>query len=110
MSRSQDQNPIPKDLILQDPRPRTKGRYTQFELQAALIPDENRFEYQSAQELARKVQMTIDSGFKEEYFLYFHGVTDSEFEVLERELRAVQLRNAVRFAFDNLTYNAWAGP
>ena len=101
MSRSQGQNLIPQDLILPDPRPGTKGRCTQFELQAALIPDESRFEYQSARELARTVQMTVDSGFEEEYFLYFHGVTDSESEVLEKELRAVQLRNSVRFTFEN---------
>ena len=99
MPRSQGQYLIPQDLILPDPRPEAQGRCTQFELQAALIPDENRFEYQSALELARTVRMTVDSGFKEEYFLYFHGVTDSEFDVLEQELRAVQLRTAVRFTF-----------
>jgi len=45
--------------------------------------------------------MTIDSGCAEEYFVYFHGVTDSEFEVLEKKLCAARLRTAVRFTFEN---------
>ena len=62
--------------------------------------DENKFEYQSARELVKIIQRTIDTGSSEEYFLYFHGVADSEFDVLEKELRAVQLRTAVRFTFE----------
>jgi len=74
---------------------------TQFEMQAALIPDQHRFEYQSARKLARAVRNIIDSGTANEYFLYFQGIVDREFDVIERELRRVQLRSTVRFTFEN---------
>ena len=43
---------------------------TQFEMQAALIPDRHKFEYQSARELARTVERIIDSWTAEQYFLF----------------------------------------
>jgi len=77
------------------------GGTTEFEMQAALIRDESKFEYESAQKLAWMVKKTFDSGSGDQYFLYFHGVVDREFEAIERELRQVQLRNAVRLTFEN---------
>ena len=65
------------------------GGTTQFEMQAALIPEESKFEYESAQKLARIVEKTFDSGSADQYFLYFHGVVDREFDVIERELLRV---------------------
>jgi len=77
------------------------GEATQFEIQAALIPDRHKFEYQSARKLARRVESIVDSGTANEYFLYFHGVTDREFNVIYRELRRFQLRSTVRLTFEN---------
>jgi len=77
------------------------GGTTPFEMQAALIPDESKFEYESARKLAGIVEKTFYSGSADQYFLYFHGVVDREFDEIERELRRVQLRNAVRFTFEN---------
>jgi len=72
-----------------------------FEMQAALIPDQHKFKYKSARELAGKVEWITGSWSADQYFLYFHGVVDREFDVIERELRRVQLRNAVRLTFEN---------
>ena len=77
------------------------GGTTQFEMQVALIPDQHKFEYKSARKLARIVEKTFDSESADQYFLYFHGVVDSKFDVIERELRKVQLRNTVRLTFEN---------
>ena len=81
------------------------GGATQFLMQAALIPHKSKFEYQGARKLATIVEKTFDSGLADEYFLYFHGVTDGDFDAIERELRRVQLRTAVRLTFEN-TLNA----
>ena len=43
-----------------------------FEMQAALIPDESKFEYVSARKLAVIVEKTFNSGSADQYFLYFH--------------------------------------
>ena len=99
MSQSHNENPILQDLAALNPQPGTRDRSTPSQMQAALIPDENRFEYQSAQELVRKIQTTIDSESAEEYFLYYQAVSDSEFNVLEKELRAVQLRTEAHFTW-----------
>jgi len=77
------------------------GGTTLFEMQAALIPDESKFKYESARKLARTVEKTFNSGTADQYFLHFHGVEDHEFDRIERELRRVQLRNSVRFTFEN---------
>jgi len=77
------------------------GGTTLFEMQAALIPDESKFKYESARKLARTVEKTFNSGTADQYFLHFHGVGDREFDMIERELRRVQLRNSVRFTFEN---------
>ena len=99
MSQSHNKNLILPDLAALNPQPGTRGRSTPFEMQAALFPEENRFECQSARELIRKIQTTIDSASVEEYFLYYQGVSDSELNILEKELRAVQLRTAVHFTW-----------
>ena len=77
------------------------GGTTQFEMQAALIPDESKFEYESARKLARMVRKAFDSGSADQYFLYFHGVVDREYDVIEKELQKVRIRNAVRLTFEN---------
>jgi len=89
--------------LLNNPGAAGGGGATQFVMQAVLIPDENKFEYQSARELAKIVERTFNSGSADEYFLYFHGIVDAdrEFDVIERELRRIQLRNSVRLTFEN---------
>jgi len=90
------------DLIGRDGRAGVPGKgTTQFEIQAALIPDRHRFEYQSARELVRTVERIIDSKTADQYFLYFHGVVDREFDVIDRALCKVQLRSTVRLTFEN---------
>ncbi|RPA90706.1 hypothetical protein L873DRAFT_390164 [Choiromyces venosus 120613-1] len=84
----------------------TSSSPTPFEKQASLIPDKNKYEYQSARELVRVLISIIELGSAEEYFLYFHGIIAREFESIERELHAVQLRSAVRFTFENSLHAA----
>ena len=85
-SLSPNQNPTlqshttPGALQLED----TRGSSKQFEMQAALIPEENRFEYESGAKLLSIVKSTADSGSAEEYFLYFHGVTHDRLPELDR--------------------------
>ena len=67
----------------------------------ALIPDRNKFEYRSAQELVRTVQGFVDSESAEEYWVYFHGISDSECEGIDGELRAAGLMSTVRFTFEH---------
>ena len=70
-------------------------------MQAALIPDENKFEYQSAPELIRIIDNTVKSGSAEEYFLYFHGVTHDHLPELDSEFFFSSLPCAVRFTTEN---------
>ena len=92
---------ISQDLIDEHNRFSTSGsRCIQFEIQAALIPDQNKFEYQSPQELARTVEGFVDSESAEEYSVYFHGISDAEIEVIESELRAFDMMSMVRFTFE----------
>ena len=77
------------------------GGTTLFEMQAALIPDESKFEYQSPQKLARIVEKAFDSESADQYFLYFHGVVDRDFDVIEEELGRFQVRKGVRLTFEN---------
>ena len=70
-------------------------------MQAALIPDQHKFKYQSTRELTRAVEGAIDSRTEGQYFLYFHGVVDRGFDVVDPELRRVQLRFTVRLIFES---------
>ena len=70
-------------------------------MQAALIPDQHKFEYNWEDDLVRKVKRIIDSGTADQYFLYFHQVAYSDFEFIDWELRRAQLRSKVRFTFEN---------
>ncbi|RPA90703.1 hypothetical protein L873DRAFT_393002 [Choiromyces venosus 120613-1] len=79
----------------------TSSSPTPFEKQASLIPDKNKFEYESARELVRALRSIVELDSTEEYFLYFHRIIAREFEAIERELHAVQLRCAVRSIFEN---------
>ena len=77
------------------------GRTIPFEMQAALIPDQYKFKYKSARELASTVERVSHSCKADQYFLYFHGVVDDEYDVIDRELCEVQLRSSVRLTFEN---------
>jgi len=75
-----------------------------FQKQACLIP--RKFEFKSPGDLVKTIITTVDSDSARECFLYFHGViTEHDFEMIERELKAAQLRTVVRFTFEN-TLNA----
>jgi len=92
---------ISQDLIDEHDRFSTSGsRCIQFEIQAALIPDQNKFEYQSARQLVRTVQGFLDSEAAQEYSVYFHGISDAQSEVIERKLRAAEIMRTVRFTFE----------
>ena len=77
------------------------GGTTQFEMQAALIPNQHKFKYKSARELASTVERVSHSWTADQYFLYFHGVVDDEYDVIDEELCKVQLRSTVRLTFEN---------
>ena len=80
---------------------------SEFELQAALIPDKNKFEYQSPADLIRRIQTTIDSGSAEEYFLYFRGVTHDHLPDIDKEFFASQLPGRCTLLFT--TENSLSG-
>jgi len=101
MSLSDNQSLALQSHVTPDPLLDTMRRSTQFEMQAALIPDENKFEYESEAELLRTIQNTINSGTAEEYFLYFHGVTHDHLPELDREFFQSQLRCTVLFTTEN---------
>ena len=90
------------DLISPERRPSARNRgATLFEIQAALIPEQNRFPYQSIQELVLAIETTIDSESAEEYVIYFHGISDREYDTIDETLREAQLQSSVRFTFEN---------
>ena len=92
---------ISQELIDEHDRFSTSSsRCIQFEIQAALIPDENKFEYQSAEELVTIVQGFVGLGSAHERSVYFHGISDTESEVIERKLDAVGVMGMVRFTFE----------
>ena len=51
-------------------------------MQATLIPDQHKFDHQSARKLARIIEKTFDSGSSDQYLPYFHGAIDREFDVI----------------------------
>ena len=101
MSVSNNQSLTPQSQITPDPLLDATRRSSQFEMQASLIPDKNKFEYQSAPELLRIIDNTVKSGSAEEYFLYFHGVTHDHLHELDREFFRSNLRCTVRFTTEN---------
>ena len=60
-------------------------------MQATLIPEQHKSKYKSARELASTVERVSHSWTADQYFLYFHGVVDDEYDVIEEELCEVQL-------------------
>ena len=70
-------------------------------MQAALIPDRYRFEYQSPAKLINTIQTTIDSGSAEEYFLYFYNINHGHLSEIDKEFWACRLRCTVRFTTEN---------
>jgi len=101
MSVSHNQSQTPQSQITPDPLEHAAGRSSQFEMQASLIPDENKFEYQSAPELLRIIDNTVKSWSAEEYFLYFHGVTHDNLSELDREYFGSNLQCTVLFTTEN---------
>ena len=70
-------------------------------MQAALILEENKFEYQSPAEMIRIIQTTADSGSADEYFLYFYGVTHGHLREIDREFWMSKHRCTVHFTTEN---------
>ena len=95
----QSQQPNPEAFITLGPRS------TQFEMQAAVIPKQNKFEYQTARKLVDTVEAFLSKGLQE-FVLYFDGISASEQEVIEKELHGVGLRHMVRFTFENALHAA----
>jgi len=92
---------ISQDLIDEhDGFSTSSSRCIQFEIQAALIPDQNKFEYQSAQELVRTVWGFADSESAQEHPTHFHSVSDAEFAVIRREILEAGTMSIVRFTFE----------
>ena len=70
-------------------------------MQAALILDENKFEYQSPADMIRIIQTIAQSGSADEYFLYFYGVKHGHLFEIDREFSMSKLPCTVRFTTEN---------
>ena len=101
MSIPLEQGQASQRLITPDPLPGTWRISPEFEMQAALIPDRNRFEYQSPAKLFSTIQTTIDSGSAEEYFLYFYGINHSHLPKIDKDFQTCGLWCTVRFTTEN---------
>ena len=101
MSRPHEQAQALPSHITPDPLPGTWRISPEFEMQAALIPDWYRFEYQSPTKLISTIQTTVDSGSAEEYFLYFYGVNHGHLPEIDKEFWTCGLRCTVRFTTEN---------
>jgi len=77
----------------------TSNHLTLFEKQASLIPEKCKFHYKSGEDLANAITGFGGCDTAGQLFLYFDGINDKVFEVLEGELRKVQRRSTVRFTF-----------
>jgi len=92
---------ISQDLIDEHDRfSASSSRCIQFEIQAALIPDQNKFEYQTAKKLVRTVQGFLRSGTAQEHTVYLHGITDAAAQGIGRKLRAAEIMRTVRITFE----------
>ena len=100
MSLPHNQSQTLQSHITPDPLQDTR-RSTEFDMQAALILDENKFEYQSPAHMIRTIQTTVDSGAADEYFLYFYGVTHRHLPEIYREFWTCRLRCTVLFTTEN---------
>ena len=101
MSISPKESQALQSHIIPDPLPGTGKISPEFEMQAALIPDQYRFEYQSPAKLISTIQTTIDSGSAEEYFLYFYNINHGHLPEIDEEFWTCQLRCTVRFTTEN---------
>ena len=101
MSRPHEQAQALQSHITPDPLPGTWRISPEFEMQAALIPDRNRFEYQSPAKLISTIKATIDSGSAEEYFLYFYNINHGHLREIDKEFWTCRLRCTVRFTTEN---------
>ena len=103
MSLSSNQNLTLESDTTSDHRQDTSGRTTskRFEMQAALIPDENRFEYESAAKLLSIVKSIANSGSAKEYFLYFHGVTHDHLPEIDRAFFESEIRCTILSTTEN---------
>jgi len=70
-----------------------------FEKQALVIT--HRLEYKSPEELVKTLEGTVDFERAEQSFLYVHGIRECDCEEIQRQLKAVALRFAVRFTFED---------
>ena len=100
MSLPHNQSQTPQSHITPDPL-QSARRSTEFEMQAALILDENKFEYLSPADMIRIIRTTAHSGSADEYFLYFHGVTHGHLRQIYREFSMSKLGCTVRFTTEN---------
>jgi len=76
------------DIMRPERRPSARNRGgTQFEIQAALIPQKKRFKYKSPAALVRTIKSIIDSKAAEEYFIYIQGIGEDEFDKMGTRLR-----------------------
>lgn len=80
-------------------------RSAQFEMQAAVIPNQNKFEYQTARKLVDTVEAFLRTGLQE-FVLYLDGISASEQEATEKELHRIGLKHMVRFTFENALHAA----
>ena len=101
MSLSPNQNQTLQSDTTPDPPQDTRGRSKQFEMQAALIPAENRFKYESAAKLLSTIKRIANSKSADEYFLYIHGVTHDHLPELDRVFCWSDIRCTVLFTTEN---------
>jgi len=101
MSISPEQSQALQSHTTPDPLPGTWRISPEFEMQAALIPEQNRFEYQSPADLLSIIKRTVDSGSAEEYFLYFYGINHGHLPEIDEEFETCRLRCTVRFTTEN---------
>ena len=101
MSSLLHSNIIPEMSPERPPSARKRGG-TQFEIQAALIPQQNRFQYRSPAALVRTITSTIDSNAAEEYFIYIQGIGEKDPDKIQTRLgRSFFFSPFTRLAFEN---------
>jgi len=101
MSIPPEQSQALQSHITPDPLPGTWRISPEFQMQAALIPEQNRFEYESPAKIISTIQTTIDSGSAEEYFLYFYSINHGHLPEIDAEFWKCRLRCTVRFTTEN---------
>jgi len=101
MSIPPEQSSALHNHITPDPLPATWRISPEFEMQAASIPDQNRFEYESPAKLISTIKTTIDSGSADEYLLYFYSINHGHLPEIDEEFFWCKMRCTVRFITEN---------